>query len=144
MLSIGIELCFRNGHSNEQYRQKLPQLGATAVPKDKRKLSIPPNSKEEWSLAVNGTTYLTSFHWANTFCGIFGPGGKEEVVAAVIGPSLKFKYYGLGASADEIYRGQFDGEPATIMVSSVSRGEVFLVFALDKMWDVFPGGPQNR
>jgi hypothetical protein len=144
MLSAGIELCLRNGHSNEQYRDKLTQLGGTSVPKEQRKLSQDPNSEEEWSLTINGTTYLTSFHWARTFCGVFGPGDREAIVAAVKGPSLKFTYYGVGATMQDIYRGQFDDEPATIMISSHHPGEVFLVFAIDKMWDVFPGGPNGK
>ncbi|UQE03530.1 hypothetical protein [Bradyrhizobium japonicum] len=144
MLSAGIELCFQNGHSNEQYREKLTQLGAAPVPREKRRLSQPPNSEDEWSLTVNGTNYLTSFHWAKTFCGVFGPGDKDAVVAALKGPSLKFKYDGSGANMQDIYRGMFDGEPATIMISSVSPGDVSLVFAIDRMWDVFPGGPKGK
>jgi hypothetical protein len=46
-LSIGIDLCLHNGHSNEQYHNKLTQLGATPVPKEQRILSEDPNSKEE-------------------------------------------------------------------------------------------------
>lgn len=144
MLSAGIELCFRNGHSNEQYREKLARLGAIPVPQEKRRLSTPPNSEEEWSLTVNGTAYLTSFKWARTFCGVFGPVDGEATVAAVKGP-LKFKYEGAGMVDQEIYRGQFDGEAATIMVSSTyPGGDVFLVFALDNMWDVFPGGRKSK
>lgn len=39
LLSAGIELCLRNGHSNEQYREKLTKLGAVPVPEEQRKLS---------------------------------------------------------------------------------------------------------
>jgi hypothetical protein len=47
MLSAGIELCFESGHSNEQYREKLTQMRASPVPKEKRRLSQPPNSEDE-------------------------------------------------------------------------------------------------
>jgi hypothetical protein len=145
ILSAGIELCLRNGHSNEQYRDKLTKLGALPVPEEQRKLSEKGlNSKEEWSFTLDGTTYLTSFLWANTFCGVFGPADKEAVVVAVKGPSLKFTYYGMGAVSQDIYRGQFDGDASTIMISSHHPDEVFLVFAIDKMWDVFPGEPNGK
>jgi hypothetical protein len=39
LLSTGIELCLRNGHSNEQYRDKLTKLGAQPVPEAQRQLS---------------------------------------------------------------------------------------------------------
>lgn len=145
LLSAGIELCLRNGHSNEQYREKLTKLGAVPVPEEQRKLSEKGlNSKEEWSFTLDGTTYLTSFHWANTFCGVLGPADKKAIVAAVTGSPVKFTYYGMGAALQDIYRGQFEGEASTIMISSRQQDEVFLVFAIDKMWDVFPGGPNGK
>jgi hypothetical protein len=147
LLSTGIELCLRDGHSNEQYRDELTKLGALPVPEEQRKLSETGlNSKEEWTFTFNGTRYLTSFLWANTFCGVLGPADKKDVVAAVTGPPLKFTYYGIAAgdASQDIYRGQFDGDAATIMISSHRPNEVFLVFVIDKMWDVFPGGPNGK
>lgn len=65
-------------------------------------------------------------------------------MAAVTGSPVKFTYYGMGAALQDIYRGQFEGEASTIMISSRQQDEVFLVFAIDKMWDVFPGGPNGK
>jgi hypothetical protein len=133
-LSTGIELCFRNGRSNEQYRAKLTELGAVPVPKEQRKLSMDPNSKEEWRLDINQTPYLTAFEYPNTLCGIVGPGNGEAIVAALKRPSMNFKYlrHGNGYS-EEIYAGQFEGEAVSVHVSNFDR-DVYLVFSIDKMW----------
>jgi hypothetical protein len=38
-----------------------------------------------------------------------------------------------------VYKGLIDGAAATIMISSERSGEVYLVFADDKMWDELDG-----
>jgi hypothetical protein len=132
-LAVGIDICLHNGHSNEQYRNKLTQLGAAVVPKEQRLLSEDPNSKEEWRFTLNGISYLTAYEFPNTFCGIMGPGERREIEAALQGP-MRFVYHHQN-DLQAVYKGVIDGAPATVMVSPGRSGEVYLVFADDKMWD---------
>jgi hypothetical protein len=143
ILSTGIELCLHNGHSNEQYRNKLTQLGATPVAKEQRLLSEDPNSREEWRFTLNGTSFLTAYDFPNTFCGVLGPGEKQSVVAALKGP-MKFTYHHMNSGSQEAYKGQIDGVPTSIMVSSYHSGEVYLVFVDDKMWDEFEARARTK
>jgi hypothetical protein len=136
-LSVAIDLCLHNAHSNEQYRNKLTQLGAAAVPKEQRILSEDPNSKEEWRFTLNGVSYLTAYEFPNTFCGLLGPGDEQAVERALEGP-MKFTFHHSNPG-QAVYKGLIDGAAATIMISSERSGEVYLVFADDKMWDELDG-----
>jgi hypothetical protein len=143
-LSVGLDLCVRNGTSNEQYRARLQQLTATLVPKSKRILFQDTEDGEEWKVTVDGISYETAFGFPANICGLVGPGDPDDVKSALWARKPQFVYHHTNPDGQEVYKGQIDGEAITVFISSHITGEIFLGFDIDKMWDEFYNRLQKK